>query len=819
MPQPTAAQWARVKQILNQLLDHDPAERAAILNTECGDDTELRREVESLLSFSGKTARLDEALERAVVELDAPARAGEWRIADLLGTGGMGAVYLGLRDDDRLPSRAAIKIIQSGSSAPIMERFRLERRILAGLIHPYIARLLDAGRVEDGRPYFVMEYVQGRPIDEYAAAHSLDVPAILRLFLKVCEAVQFAHQNLVIHRDIKPGNILVTESGDPRLLDFGIAKILVGNSETEPSGAELTQPWERMLTPASASPEQVTGAPITLASDVYSLGVLLYRLLTGVSPYASSKDFGSDPARVIREYEPPAASAACPGLQRAQIRKVTGDLDNILRKSLEKDPLRRYPTAHELAADIERHLNGLPIAARAPSFRYRVGKFVRRNRVAVAAAALVLVAITGGLIASLRYASIAHREQIRAQRRFEELRKLTHSTLFEFHDAIRNLPGSTPARALVLHSAVEYLEQLSAESTNDPAVLNDLAEAYLNVAEIEDGVRTAHLGGSAQSGLDLRLKGLAIRRRLAAEHPGDAALQKVFQDTLWAVAGNYDQLGQIERALEMRLEVQLMRERSGGSSFDDRVSISTSLISISNLYRELGQYDAALDYAQRAVAIRQAMLDAYGSKIQRGLAIAHEYVGYARFWRREYAEAAKEHRAALELIEPMARADPNNTDRRRLWAVAEENLGESLARSGAGRDGVEHSRKALALYTELSKADPDNKLALEDVASGTATLGLAFDAAGRLRDALEWQQRARKRFESLIGTDDNFDLHQADVESLIKLARVEVELHHPDAAREAAQKAVERAQALIAKNPQNHDCQDALQRAQNLLAP
>jgi non-specific serine/threonine protein kinase/serine/threonine-protein kinase len=813
MPQPTAAQWARVKEILSQLLDRDPAEHAAILSTECGEDTELRQEVESLLSYSGKTARLDQCLQRTVLELDAPARAGEWRIGELLGSGGMGAVYLGLRDDDRLPSRAAIKIVQSGSSARIIERFKLERRILAGLIHPYIARLLDASRLDDGRLYFVMEYVRGQSIDQYVAAQTLDVAAILRLFLKVCEAVQFAHQNLVIHRDIKPGNILVTEAGDPRLLDFGIAKLLGGTRDAENTDADLTQPSERMLTPASASPEQASGAVITLASDVYSLGVLLYRLLTGVSPYAGAKDFASDPGRVVREYEPPAASSACPRLRRA----LKGDLDNILRKALEKDPQRRYPTAHELAADIERHLNGLPVAARAPSFGYRAGKFVRRNRVAVAAAVLLILAITGGLVASLRYASMARREQIRAQRRFEALRKLTHSTLFEFHDAIRDLPGSTAARALVLHSAVEYLEQLSADSTNDPAVLNDLAEAYLNIANIEGGVRTAHLGGTAQNALDLQLKGLAIRRRLVAEHPNDAALRKSLQDALWAVAGSYGQTGHLDRALEMRLEVQRMREQVPAASFDDRVSLSTSLISISNLYRELGQYDAALDYARRAVAIRQAMFAADGVKIQRGLAIAHEYVGYARFWRREYAEAAKEHRAAVDLIEPMARADPNNADRRRVWAVAEENRGESLARSGAGREGVEHSKQALALYTELSKADPNNKLAVEDVASGTATLGFALDAAGQKRAALEWQQRARKQFESLIGGDDNFDLHQADVESLIKLAGVEAQLGHRDAARAAAQKAVERAQGLIAANPQNHDCQDALSRAQKLL--
>jgi eukaryotic-like serine/threonine-protein kinase len=810
MPQPPAAQWARVKEILNRLLECDPAEHATILAAECGDDAELRHEVESLLAFSGQTGRLDQCLERAVVQLDAPAQVGNWRIAELIGSGGMGAVYLGIRTDDQLPSRAAIKIIQSGSSAQIVERFRLERRILAGLIHPYIARLLDAGRLEDGRPFFVMEYVEGRPIDEYVRASALDPASILRLFLKVCEAVQFAHQNLVIHRDIKPGNILVTASGDPRLLDFGIAKLLVGSSES--TGAEVTQPWERLLTPASASPEQASGAAITVASDVYSLGVLLYRLLTGASPYAGSKDFASDPARAIREYDPPVASALK--------RELKGDLDTILRKALEKDPQRRYPTVHELAADIERHLNHLPISARAPSFRYRAGKFVGRNRVAVAVAGLLIIAIAGGLIASLRYASIAHREQLRAQRRFEELRKLTHSTLFEFHDAIRNLPGSTAARALVLHSAVEYLEQLSAESTDDPAVLNDLAEAYINVAGIEGGVRSAHLGGAAQTALDLQLKGLAIRRRLAAEHPGDAALRKSLQDALWAVAGGYGQRGDPDRALAMHLELLHLREQSGGTSEGDRITLSTSMISVAEQYRQLGQFEAALDYSRRALAVRQALFDADPSSVRfrRALVIAHEFVGYAFASHKDFAAAAVEHRAADALIEPLARADRNNNDLQRLWAVAEENLSESLARSGAGREAVGHGKSAVAIDGEMSKLDANNMQAREDLASAYTTLSIALDAAGQPRAALEWQLRARKLFEPLIGSDDAFDLHQENLVSLIELATIESELHQPAAARAAATEAVDRARRLMVRNPRHHDIQDALARAEKLLA-
>jgi serine/threonine protein kinase len=309
----------------------------------------VQRDVESLLAFSGKTARLDACLHDSVRSLaligDAPVRIGPYRIERLLGSGGMGTVYLGVRDDEELPARVALKLIQAGSGAALMDRFRRERRILAGLIHPYIARLLDAGQLDDGRPYFVMEYVDGQSIDRYVESHRANV---LELFLKVCSAVQFAHQSLVIHRDIKAANILVTANGEPRLLDFGIGKLLAGDETT--ASWELTLPSDRMLTPISASPEQAAGEPATITSDVYSLGVLLYRLLTGVSPYAGAKDFGADPLRVIAEYEPPLASTV-PNLNRRTRASLQGDLDTILGKALEKKPGHRYSTVHAFAAD------------------------------------------------------------------------------------------------------------------------------------------------------------------------------------------------------------------------------------------------------------------------------------------------------------------------------------------------------------------------------------------------------------------------------------------------------------------------------------
>lgn len=381
------------------LVGEAPAEaRPGVLTAACAGDEDLRREVESLLSFEDEAAVFDRAAQPATTA-GVPERIGPYRVERLLGAGGMGAVYLAVRDDDQYRKQVAIKVIPTAGDPELLGRFRAERQIMAGLEHPYIARLLDGGALADGRPYFVMEHIAGRRIDAYAAEKKLDTAAVLRLFLKVCSAVQFAHQNLVVHRDLKAGNILVSANGDPHLLDFGIAKVLDPVAHAD---LDTTRTLTRRLTPISASPEQVSGAPVTVASDVYSLGVLLYRLLTGVSAYAGAKDFETDPARVIRDYEPPLASHA-PGVPPKLRRVLAGDLDNIVRKSIEKEAARRYGAVEELAADLERYLQGRPVRARRASALYRARKFVGRHRAIIIAglAAGAVAAIAGAMLVAL----------------------------------------------------------------------------------------------------------------------------------------------------------------------------------------------------------------------------------------------------------------------------------------------------------------------------------------------------------------------------------------------------------------------------------
>jgi eukaryotic-like serine/threonine-protein kinase len=820
---PTEPQrWARVKQVLNLAMDASPEERPKVVREACEGDSGLESDVESLLAYSGQTGKLDVCLHENVRSLvwsaETPSRIGPYRVERVLGSGGMGTVYLGVRDDDELPTRVALKVIQAGSSQALLGRFRRERRILAGLIHPYIARLLDAGKLDDGRPYFVMEYVDGQTIDEYVAREPLPAveKEVLELFLKVCSAVQFAHQNLVIHRDLKPSNILVTANGEPRLLDFGIAKLL---ARDDASTGEMTQPWERMLTPVSASPEQASGETITLATDVYSLGVLLYRLLTGVSPYAGAKDFATDPGRVIREYEPPLASSAGSLSRRARA-SLEGDLDNILRKALEKDPQQRYPTARELAADIERHLKGLPIEARAASFSYRAAKFVRRNRLAVTAAALVCLAIAGGLIGTSLYARRAHLEQQRSQRELTALRKLMQSFLFEFDDAIKDLPGSSAAEELVVHRAEEYVDKIASQAGDDKVLLNDLADAYSHIVSMTGRFQEARGNSSPRSALSNALKTLAIRRRLYALSPSDPKVWGELEHSIWYTAGQYRTVGDLQHAGELYQEHLRMCENAlkHASSVEELYNLGTAFTSNGSVERMLGHYDASLAYQRRGLEVREGLLkaDPASARAQRVVAISRQFIGYTMSAQQNYAGAAEEHRRAVELIEPLAKAAPQNADLQRLAAEARESLCESRALGGAAKESLGDCERALAFYRALTAADPKNVQASEDLASGENTMSVALDLAHLPQEAFEHQRKARELFESAMSRDpEGQDLPEENANSLMELAKLRKQLHL-DGAAEAAEQAVRNLQGLAVRSPQSHEIGAALEKAEAL---
>jgi eukaryotic-like serine/threonine-protein kinase len=430
------ARRADVAEIVKSAFERDSSERARYLDQACGPDTDLRAEVESLLNFGERAPRfMDEPAVHLAADLLAEnetlqpnERLDQYEICSLIGSGGMGEVYLAR--DTELGRNVALKLVKSGlGTANIIRHFHQEERILAGLNHPHIARLYGGGVTPQGVPYFIMEYVEGERLDEYCNNRRLTTCERLNLFRKVCLAVTYAHQHLVIHRDLKPANIRVTAEGEPKLLDFGIAKLL----DPETQRGEQTVTLATVMTPEYASPEQVRGESMTTSSDVYTLGVVLYELLTGSRPYRVTSRTPNDISRAITDQEPVRPSLVPPGGSEFRDRRsLRGDLDNIILMAMRKEPSRRYSSVAQFSEDIRRHLDDLPLVARKDTFTYRASKFIARNKVSAAAATLVFFAIITGLTASIWQARVAARERDQARLKTaqaEELNSFLQSIL------------------------------------------------------------------------------------------------------------------------------------------------------------------------------------------------------------------------------------------------------------------------------------------------------------------------------------------------------------------------------------------------------
>ena len=501
-----STKWKTIKDVFAAVVELPPPERGAVLNDT---DTEIRVEVERLLhgheqalQFIEKPIFVEKGLAESVETKDnyIGKKIGNYLILEKIGAGGMGAVYLAGREG--FEQRVAIKLIKRGmDSEAIVKRFFLERRILSRLNHPFITRLFDGGTTADGLPYFVMEHVDGLPLLEFCSRHEFDTGERLDLFLRICSAVSFAHQNLVVHRDLKPSNILVTHDGTPKLLDFGIAKLLDTDSE-----ATATQ--ARILTPEYASPEQLNGLPITTSADVYSLGVVLYELLSGTRPFTSESKNYQEIVNLVLSKEPVRPSVVVSS-QLSVVSKKTGgigqlttndeqrkipkskiqnpkflrgDIDNIVLKALRKEPERRYASVQEFAEDIKRNLAGLPVTATADSPGYRFRKFVGRNKIGTAIAALFL--FLAGV--SIWQGMIANRERGKAEKRLTEIRGLAKSLMNETNDSLKKIPGNIAMQKALAEKSVALLDSLANDETNDATLLVELADAYTKFAEIQN---------------------------------------------------------------------------------------------------------------------------------------------------------------------------------------------------------------------------------------------------------------------------------------------------------------------------------------------
>lgn len=784
-PYLTPERWQRIKQVFDQVVEADTGQREELLAAACAGDNELRAEVEKLLrgyeqasGFIEQPAVAGVTNVAQVFELSSQdaligQQIGSYKVLREIGRGGMGRVYLAVRDDGQFNQRVAIKVIASGAgSEEIIRRFRQERQILASLNHPNIARLLDGGSTKDGRPYFVMEYIEGEPVDKYCDRLRLDTIGRLRLFRIVCAAVEHAHSYMIVHRDLKPGNILVTADGTVKLLDFGIAKLL--NPELTNLPLVPTDSDARLMTPEYASPEQVRGETITRASDVYSLGVILYELLTGHRPYRLKSRLLQEVIRVICEEEPERPSTAISRVEELLTmdgvvtvtpesvsktregqpdklrRRLRGDLDNIVLMALRKEPHRRYSSAEQLSEDIRRSLEGQPVSARKDTLIYRGAKFVRRHKFGVTAAIAIALTLVAGIIATTRQARIA-------ERRFGEVRQLANNFLFTFDAAIEKLQGATPARRLIVSTALEYLDRLSRDASNDDNLLRELAAAYVKVGDLQGNPYFPNIGDLPGAEKSYR-RSLEIRQELAARADNNLESRRDLAesyDRIGDVLYNRNELLEAEKLYRQSLEIRQAWVDAGHTDKDSRHDLAKSLDKIGSVKYWLGDNAGARDWYQKALRLRESLAAEFPQDyiFARGLCASHVNIGDSYVQQDELGPGIASFEQVRQIAERWVKSDPANGQAQRDLGLSHSKLGEALAWANKLDESLAHHRQALSVRQKLSASDPSNKQARRDMAISHTFLGMLLAANKRLLQGQAEVRQSVAIFEELRRAD------------------------------------------------------------------
>ena len=757
-------QWERVKTVFEATLDLVSADRAAFLDQACGGDEAVRAEVESLLAsqdesgqFLARRALDDAPLQHPARRAAAAGRLfGQYRIVREIGHGGMGAVFLAERADGAFDHQVAIKIIRHTlADAGLDRRFRRERQILASLTHPGIARLLDGGMTPDGEPYFVMEYIEGEALPIYLSRMQLDVARRLALFQQVCAAVSYAHRTLVVHGDLKPSNILVTGDQRAKLIDFGLARVL----DLEGAGPDTpahTVTAMRAFTPGYASPEQARGDRITTSSDVYSLGVILFELLSGERPYrfdGSSIDeivqtLNSTPplrpSLVVTRRRSPAGSdagASDGGAAPAWFPSadLSGDLDNIVLMALRREPEQRYASVDAFAADVQRHQDRRPVHARAPTWSYRTSRFIGRNRIAVAASVLVAVSMLGSLATSLWQADLARDERNRANRRFDDVRQLSKSLLFELSPLIERVQGATEARDVLLRRAMDYLDSLARESADDVDLQTELAAGYEKVGDLQGNPGNPNLV-ELERAIESYAKARTIRERVLALRPEDLTARRSMANNL-RVSGNiHAQANDYDRAGANLAEALRLYEALRSAQPDDHAVT----LAVAQCHHDLGRnlsaskrYAGALPYFRTAIAMAGAMWASAPTDLDvaRLIGDSHAQLGLALSWEGQQREAEAEMGRAAATYDPLLETYPNDVNLRNgLWSAYW--LTSSVYEEQNDTMSDAFAAKALAVAQSISARDPANVRARHQVARSFSRLGQTATNVGRPGDAV-----------------------------------------------------------------------------------
>jgi len=820
-----------IRNLFAQAIALSPAQRAALL-ADPALSFQTREELQELLAadrgsetFLENTVAHGHAAEPGLAE-----RFGPFETRELLGRGGMGVVFKAVRVDGELSQTVAIKVVRHGWLDPrALDRFRNERQVLAGLTHSSIARLLDGGTRADGVAYLVMEYVDGMPVDRYCEEHEVTIPDRLRLFLPLCEAVDYAHRKLIVHRDLKPSNVLVTPSGELKLLDFGIAKTL------DETGGFDTRTLA--LTPDFASPEQARGDEITTVTDIYGLGGLLYFLLTGRAPHTVPGRSAAEIQRVICGGPPQK-----PGDLRPELR---GDIENILMKALHVDPSRRYHSARELADEIERYLSHRPVRATPDGPAYRARRFVQRHTVASVAAALAVLAVLGGTAASLYQAH-------RAQQRFSQVRALANRFVFDFEAAIRDTPGTLAARRMVASTAREYLADLSAGAGRDPGLNRELAEAYYRLSAVEraageSGPAIADLkrsidllqalkddccgsphqraryiseltllaadrfnASSAQEGHRLSQEALRAARVWFAQPNHDPQAATSLANALFSEGSMLQDLGELPEARPMLQEALRQSEenfRRNIQAEESRFLQAQAGYLLARAMDSLGDTVAALSAVRDSKRILGELLAVHPDNIRYTYREVYviDYMGdfletLAKQDPALLSQCTAAYREADALAAAAAQRNPGNRQILETACFAAMKLANHLDHQNRTEEAIPILRRSILASDELVRGDPSDRRNLYIQVSDQHLIAAYFVNLSRWRDATAELAKAEALMTAaLLRSPGDLQLLRRQVSILTDQTRTERNLGHLKEARVKCQQALELAVRVIAR--------------------
>jgi len=711
--------WEALKPILETVMALDPAERDIYLKTACSDNLRMYEEALNLLANeSPATFELSQAIRVSQTEsiYKEGQVLGHYKLLKEIGSGGMGTVFLAERTDGEYDLKVAVKILQDGrSSESLIRKLRNERQILANLKHSNIVNILDGGSTDQGLPFIVMEYVEGIQITDYIEANNLNLDDKLHLFQKLCEVISFAHQKLIIHRDIKPSNILISQNNEIKLLDFGIAQIL------NQQGQSFQETQQLFITPDYASPEHIRGQPLTISSEVYSLGILLYQILTGGNPFKSGQKSLSEVMEMVCEYNPPPPSKCISKVNP----KLQGDIDNICMKALRKDPKERYQSVDQLSEDIARYFHHIPVKATKDQWSYRAKKFMARNKSYLISGVIIFLISLAGLLSSLYQAG-------EAKAMFNDLRGLTGSMLFEFYDGVANLEGATSIKELVVSKTITYLEKMESRNSGNPELMNDVSDGYQRLGNVQGNSYYANMG-LTDDAFKSYSKAVSISERLVTKYSTN-------QKYLFSLARAYLGFGDMLYTFN-RLDTTLLIYQKGNlillklsedypDSLNYRLALSLSFSRIGDVsgmhgYPNLGNTSMAIYSYNKSIDILDHLVKMVPDNIvfRNSLAASLSMLSNLYTVSGKFAEAIETGYKSVSSFEDLLLKEPNNYLRVASSLQAKNAMREPLTELMRTEEAHILLKEVESQLLKSQRLDPENKLTQANLAANHNSIG------------------------------------------------------------------------------------------------